>query len=364
MKADEVVTLLQTNLPKFSDLFSDNLSVVSLSSSGTTVTANVVGHGLVVGNNFIMTGAEANVPIDTLTRNGIVGTLVTLTDHDLTNGLGDIEIALANESEFNGIFKLINIDSRREIRFVMEDSGPTVATGSPVLVKAESAFRGFNGLQTVASVLDVDNLTYETVGADMLSPTGTIVLKKGLRISAGGSVARLVAAYTKQPPSTAWIYAVLGNVRASKSRHIDSDATDNLQRNAQGKDFRQQIVNELSIYVFLPTATQLTSREARDTCEELFAQICGSILFHDFDTGLAKSDGSGLSFVSHNFQAYNAAFYVHEYNFQQVSDLSFGDTVGEDVDVAFRDISLKQNLDFGTQEDSIDSEINLDDKEI
>ena len=364
MKASDVVTLLQTKLPSYSDLFSDNLVVSSLTSVGNVVTAVCVeDHNLVSGNNFIMTGAESNVGIVELKRNGLEGYLETTTDHDWTNGLGDIEIAGATESEFNGTFKLINVDNRREVRFVMEDSGPTEATGNPVFIGAESAYRSFNGLQTVASVIDTKTLTYETVGEDMLSPSGNLVLKKGLRISAGGSVPRLVDAYTKQPPNHAWLFAVLGNVSASKSRYIDSDATDNQQRNAQGKDFRQQIISTLSLYVFLPTSDKLSSREARDQCEDLFPQICGSILYYDFDSGLAKEEGSGLTFVGHGFQAYNAAFYVHEYNFQQVTDLTFGDTVGFDLDVAFRDISLKQNLDFGTKEDSIDSEINLDDEE-
>jgi hypothetical protein len=362
--ASDVVTLLQKKLPEITDLFSENLLVSSLESSGKIVTVVCEDHNLKAGNNFIMTGAESNVGIDTLLRDGIVGTLTTSTDHDWTNGLGDIEINYANEPEFNGVFKLINVDNRKTVRFLMNDSGATIATGSPEFIKAESAFREYNGLQKVISVIDSETFTYEISSSDLLPASGNLILKKGLRISAGGSIARLVEAYTKQPSDSAWLFVVLGGVSASKSRNIDSDAVDNQHRDQQGKGFRQQIVSNVSIYVFLPTSEKLSSREARDDCEILFPKICKSILFYDFDSGLSDPKGSGLTFVSHGFQAYNSAFYVHEYSFQQTTDLTFGDSVGYDLDVAFRDLSLKNKLDFGNQNFEINSEINLDDEVI
>lgn len=362
MKSEEVVALLQSKLPLFTDRFSDVKSVTTLTnpSGNEALATTALSHGLAVGNITLVSGAESNINITSLTRTGIVGTVVSSTDHDLTNGLKTLTIAGATESEFNGTFNIINVDNRKTIRFTMIDSGATTATGTPVLVNAESAFRGYNGLQTVTTVPSSTTFTYDLTGSGLGDATGTITISDSIRISAGGSLERLIDAYTKQPEKVNWMFVVLGDVTASKSRNIENDGIDSLTRGQQGDRFRQQIIQPVTLYIFIPTANSLTSRQARDDAEELFPLICKSILFHNFDSGLSSPGSGTLIFTGHGFQGYNSAFYIHEYSFEQTSDLTFDDTVGPDVDVAFRDMELIMNQNTGTE--TFTADINLDDE--
>jgi hypothetical protein len=127
MKAEEVITVLQANLPKLNQSFSDNFNISSIvNTAGTTVTVTTsVANNFILGQMVLISGVNSNVVIDTLTRSSTVGTLVTLTDHDITNGLKTIEISGAVEPEFNGTFNIINVDNRQTIRFQMINSGPT-----------------------------------------------------------------------------------------------------------------------------------------------------------------------------------------------------------------------------------------------
>jgi len=362
MKASEIVSLLQARLPLFTDSFSDSVSVTSLTNpSGTEALVETdSAHGLVIGDLSVIKGAQSNIDITSLTRSGIVGELITLTDHDVTNGLINIEIAGATESEFNGTFKIITVANRRTITFIMVDSGPTVATGSPVLVNGESAFRGYNGLQTVITVPTTTSFTYTLTGSGLKDATGIISVNNGIRISGGTSIERIIAAYTTQPPTENWMFVILGDVVASKSRNIENDSIDSQTRGQQGDNFRQQIIQPVTIYTFIPTADELSARKARDESEDLFPSICGSILFNSFESGLSTPNQEALIFTNHGFQGYNSAFYIHQYSFEQTSDLTFEDTIGHDVDVAFRDISLIMNQTTGSE--TFTAEINLDEE--
>ena len=118
----------------------------------------------------------------------------------------------------------------------------------------------------------------------------------------------------------------------------------------------------VSVFVAFPTASdQIAGRQVRDLAEDLFRDICRSILFKKFSTGLFNDLNNPLQFVSHGTEVYNTAFYIHRYSFEQVADLYFQDTVGFDEDVAFRDISLSIAVDPGTGENPLTAEIDLDD---
>ena len=361
MKAEEVVALLQANIPPLNSSFSTNVSVVSienLSGNIATVTTST-DHNLSIGNIFSISGAQSNIVIDTLTRNGIVGTLVTDEDHDITNGLKTIEISGAIEPNFNGTFTIQNVDNRRTIRFLMDDSGATIGTGAPLLINGQSVFRGYNGVYPVASVIDSTQFTYVLESSGLEPATGTIVMSNKIRISAGGTIERLVEGYTKKPDKNNWMFVVLNDVIGNKSRRIQSDAVNNLNRGQQGEGFRQQIFQSFSVYVLIPTSQDFTARKARDESEDIFENICQSILFYRFDSGLAATGFNGsLAFTNHGIFAYNAAYYIHQYVFEQVVDLTFLDTVGYDEDVAFRDISLIMNQSTGNE--TFTAEINLD----
>jgi len=362
MKSNDIVQHLALKLPELTDKFTTNLSVISITRSGTTVTAQTsAAHNLAVGAQVNIQGAKTPLTVASLTRAGTVGTLVTDNNHDLTEGYSTrVELTGAAEAEFVGTFTILTVSNRKTVTFTMVDAGPTVATGSPLLLNGSSAYQSYNGLYAVTTTPASDTFTYEIANSTIYTPAaGTITARMKPRISAAVDPRRLVEAYTKQNDAAdLWAFVVIGDVSASKSREIQSDATANIQRS---NTFRQQCVFPFSVFVFFPTSHQIHARQARDDAEDLFPLLCQSLLFKKFDSYLYRGAQNPVVFVDHGFFAYNKAHYVHVFNFETVADLTFNDTIGYDVDVAFRDIDTNINLGHGTGVEVLTANINLDD---
>lgn len=344
MRASDIVNQLAALLPTFVDDFTDQISVVSLDRAGTTVTAvTASAHGLAVGQQINMTGAQTPIVIDSITRNGMAATLVTATDHDMTENAGfNVQIDGANESEFNGTFTLLDVPNRRTIVFQVPDSGPVTATGSPLLLNGSKVTDTYNGIREVTTVPDATTFTYEVNDSTLFTPAaGTIVAKITPRISASVNFERLLDAYTRQPPDKAWLFVVIGDGLANKNRNIDTDSTDNIQN---GNYFNQRIIQSVQLFVMLPTSNQIAGRNARDRCEELLKPICNCVLGARFPS-LVENNNNPLMLNAHGFQAYNSAFYVHQYAFEATLQLGPSDIFVPQEDVAFRDICLEQSID-------------------
>jgi len=360
MRAKDFILQLSAKLPQLVDDFTTSFSVSSLTRSGTTVTVTTTAaHGLAIGKSVNIVGAQTPITISSITRVGIVATLVTAADHDMTTKVpGTVEISGATESEFNGTFTVTQEVNRRTIKFLVADSGPTSATGSPLLLNGSSVLQSYNGLKKVTTVPTTTTFTYEVTDSTLFTPaSGTITAKTQPRISGAVDDERALASYTKQKIDDAWLYVVLNDGIANKSRTLDIDGTDNVQRTQHFKQFVSQTV---SLFVFIPTSGQISGRKARDRAEELLRPICQSILFAKFDSLLASGKYNSLMFNEHGFHGYNTAFYIHRYTFEMTLLFGIDDTVGADEDVAFRDIFITQQHDVGTG--IITSDIDLDDE--
>lgn len=343
MKAADVVAKLAILLPQVTAFFTKNVDALSVTRSGTVVTVQCAeDHELEVGNAVAIAGAVTQIGTSSLTRvagtTPSIGTIVTDADHDLTNKTSPtITISGATEAEFNGTFVRTNIDNRRTITFEMPDSGATTATGSPILENAESQLRQYDGTYQVVEVPTPSSFTVVNSATTMLDPIGAIKVRGKPRISAGVNPARMFDAYTEQNVSDYWMFVWLEDVLASKSRSVRSDAIDNLR---PGDNFRQQVIQPFSIVVFIPSQDDLGGADARDQVEDMFRPICQSVLGAKFSSGLHAGNQGAVQFVTHGTFQSDTAVYAHAFSFQQVVDLYEEDTVGPDLDVAFR------NLDF------------------
>ena len=103
MKGADIVTRLRSNLPKFTDRFTEEVGIDSITPAGTTATVTTdAAHGLSVGNAVIILGANASISISSITRSGTVATATTSQDHDLTEVYHEtVVLSGATEAEFN-----------------------------------------------------------------------------------------------------------------------------------------------------------------------------------------------------------------------------------------------------------------------
>ena len=359
MRASDIVNQIAAVLPSLVDDFTTQISVTGLSRVGTTVTAaTAAAHGLVVGGQANVTGSVTPISVASIIRVGIVATMVTDADHDITENAGfDVQVSGAAEAELNGTFQLSSVPNRRTLKYVVADSGALSATGSPLLLSGSSPLQSYNGLKEITAVPTTTSFEFEVSDASLFTPpAGTIVAKTSPRIGAAVDFDRLLDAYTKQTQGNAWLFVVMGDAVADKSRRIDTDATDNIQ---SGHYFNQRLIQNVQLFVFLPTSAEIAGRSSRDRCAELLGPICRSVLTAKFPS-LVENDNNPLMLTGHGLQAYNTAFYAHQYAFEATIQLGPTDTYTPGDDVAFRDIDLAMGLDVGTE--TFNTKIDLDDE--
>jgi hypothetical protein len=368
VRAEDVVRELANRLPQRSGAFTTNVEIRAVTRAGTTMTAECEEeHGLEAGSAVAIVGAVTPLAVSALTRLGAVGTVETTNPHDLTAAVATtIELVGAVEPSFVGTFQVLRVVNRRTIEFSMADAGPLVATGTIELRGAASALQSYNGTYGVLDAPTPTSFRFTHPKVGLANPVGEMQARARPRISSGVSPDRVAQAYTEQKLNDLWLFAVLADVEASKSRLIKADAVDNLTASTE---FRQQLAQNFALYLYIPTSEQLTARAARDLSEELFRPICQSILFAQLDSLLYVGRQGRVQFVGHGFHGYNSAVYVHSFAFQQVVDLTFEDSTGPDLDVAFRDIDLAMFPVLpvipdgaGTEAVSLDAHVDLDEE--
>ncbi len=359
MKAKDVILQLYSALPSKTDKFTTDVAVSSITFVGLVATATTaVEHGLTDGDLVTIQGSLSPVNIVSMDRVKTVVTVVTSENHDLTEGYQTtVLIDDANESEFNGTFDLLTVPNRKTFTFETEDSGATSSTGSPVLLDGSSF--GYNGLYNATNI-GLTTFDYTLAGAVNGDARGTIIASVGYRITGVISLERALEAYTKQATDEWWIFVVLGDVTASSDRHVENDAISVQTGNTA---WRQLIIQPFTVLAIAPAVTTIGARTLRDDAEDIATALFGSLLGVKFDGGLSAGDQYQTVFASHGSIEYDTAIYVHQYNFQSQTDITFDDTVGTPFNVAFRDIDLIIATDRMTDDtERLTVDIDLDDQ--
>jgi hypothetical protein len=363
MKAADIITQLQSVLPKVTDLFSDTVSISSLTRSGTTVTAiTSTAHGLTTGGGVTITGAETPLTISSLTFLDGVATATTDTAHDLTEGWENstpsdspnVNISGATESEYNGENTLLSVPNRLNFTYTVTGTPASPATGLPVLLQNFSA--GYNG-RHVVTVVDATTFTYEITQTPNSPAQGTIEAHTQVRVSGGVSIERSREAYTSKEYNKLWAFVVLGDTTPSKNRHVESDATDT---SGAGTEYRQRLITPFGIFVFVPAVSEIAGMNARDQMEDVRPFLYKSLLRLKLSSGLATPGQYGIVAEGDSFFDYNGAVYIHQFVFSAQSDITYGDTIDPADNVAFRDIELQYLDVLDTVE--LTANINLDEE--
>lgn len=362
MKASDVIAQLRAVLPTLSNDFCDSVAVTSLTRAGSTVTATTTtNHGLTTGEYVTITGAYEGNLITSLTRSGTTATAVTTTDHDLTAmGAGQAitypfnqaTISGATETEYNGLSTVAGVPNRRTFTYTVTGDPSSPATGTPALLQDT----GYNGRFAV-TVTGLKTFTYEITTTPVSPALGTIYAKKGARVSGAVSLDRAIRGYTEQGASSLWAFVVIGDINISKSRDTLTDAT---QAASKQDEWRQRIIEPFSVYVFIPATTSISARPERDKAEDVRAYLYQSLLGVVFPTTLDCPTWSQVTATGDRFvgESSENAFYVHEYRFERMVDVTYGDTALPSNTNAFRDFNLDITIVDTTGD--LDADIDLD----
>jgi len=354
MKISDIIRHTQRILPLYSDLFSDVISVTSLTRDGSTVTLSTEApHGVEAGEVFILEGAMLPNPIVELTQEGGLGRLVTQFSHDVTknyplrpNDSTHISIEGAIESDYNGMFLIMDIPNSNVVEFSIEADAPAQATGSPIL--KENSVANFNGRRACGTVIDDNTITFEIEDAPLQeTATGSIKIRTGIRISGDFSFQHAQASYEAQEDGKLWGYLVFDGVDVSKSRTTQSDA---IATHASGSDLRMDGVQGLNFYVFVPTSSEYCWIDFVDLADYLRKAVLKTLHLAKFKNQLSD-DESKLVYVGDMPADLNTrAYAVYVFKFQSVLKISNEDGVEAEYTRALRGFTTQDVQNTGSEE--------------
>lgn len=368
MKSLDIITQLITQLPRHTPLFSDTVGVSSITfASGTGSVLTSSAHGLSTGDVVTVSGALSPNILTSLTQVDGVATAVTTDDHDLTldqqiQGISNsdeqtINITGAADSEYNGDKKLIDVINRRTFTYEVDRLSPASTTGG---VLNETKNYAYNGSFSI-TVTGTNTFDYSISGTVGSPASGSPTLGFNTRVSGAVTLDKSILSYTKQSPNNLWAFVVLGDTSASKSRFTNNDAD---MVRGPGTDPRQKLIQNFSVYIYAPTKNEIAARAARDQMEDVMLALFKSLLGYKPPTVLCEGAFDSITFVEHGVEIYQDSFYIHRFQFQNLVDVTFDDTLNEDIDVAFRDIHIDYADPVVTDGDDIimTSDIDLDEE--
>ena len=363
MKSVDVIKQLQAILPKVTDLFSETVSITSLSRSGTTVTAiTSIAHGLTTGAGVTIVGAQSPITISSLTFLDGVATATTAEAHDLTEGWQDgkssddpiVAVSGATEPEYNGSNPMLTTTGRFKFTYEVTGTPTSPATGTPELLQTFNS--GYNGRHQI-TVINATTFTYEITQEPNSPAQGTIQAHTLIRVSGAIDAEKAKDSYTENNINKLWIFVILGDNSISKDRHTLSDSTGT---QGAGDDARFRMIMPFAVLVFVPAANEIAGRNARDQMEDVRPFLYKSLLRVKLDTGMSSGTKYGVIPEGDSFLDYNGAVYIHQFIFATQTDIIYQDTVDPADNVAFRNIELQYLDELDTVE--LTANVNLDEE--
>jgi hypothetical protein len=358
MKIADIVAQLSLILPKYTDLFSETLSVFSITASSNVATiVTAVAHGLSSGVATTLSDVTTLTPITAVSKDGNIYTFTTGSDHDLTFGdVNHLNALLSGftDSAWNGSFTITAVPNRRNFKVRSTNTLP-VLNGNEVLEEVRA-----DGVNGRFAVTVVDPTTFTIAGSFLDGDYLGGKVSTAVRIAGAVTVERAKEEYTEQNANELWMFVTGNDAEISKDRSSFSDAD---ATKPTGNDMRLRLLDGFTISLIQDTSGEVTAVDANDNMRDtLLLPILKSVNGARFPTGLSGSADFRVILQSHGIESYNRATLVYTYGFQFVMDLTDSDTVEPEDDMAFRDINytLEQGGD-----DTIDMDVipvDLDDE--
>jgi len=370
MRAADIIGQLVTELPRYTDKFTNNFTITNIqvitgSPNATVLITTDTTPTFSIGDNVNVEGIHTPVAIEDVTDNGATLTITTSADHDLTkNPRENIDVfARITGSSIDETFTVFSVTNRRNFTVI---KGTTLPVAGDDL--QEQFLNVFNGLKTVTSILT--NIFEYLIPESELVGLGDPNLFEG-NVNAGHRISGAVDfetannSYTVEPDEDQhWLFVVVEDTDANKDRRGTSDAAS--QRGQQQAQFNL-IIEGFTLYVFVPNKGEIPEAVgaliARDAAIDDRAPLFNSLLAAQFSADL-KSQGEGrVTYLGDGTFAYTGGYYVHRFEFQQVAAITNLDVVDENINRALRDINFDiTSLGIGDSVVELSATVDLDDE--
>ncbi len=351
MKASDIISHLQDQLPKTVDYFNDTIEYLSISNVGYTVTVvSANPHDLETGKRVVLAESGQKFVISSLTQVDGVATAVTPTQHDYTYEPAfrpTIPIQGAADELYNGDMTILGVPDRYTIKFRVDSAAVATDTGSPYFIDNHRS--AFNGPATV-TVLNTTSFSF-TVPTQCNAPPdgsliGTPIILTSPRISGAANISRLVDSYTAQDPEALYAFVVMEDFVIGRDRAIQSDGTQTLTKQQPMRAIENQ---QFSVYVFMTTSQSLSGYAAKDFCNNevklaLYRSLIGwappEIM------GVGERQIYQVTPVESGTYLYDGAKYIHRYLFERPVSVTRAHGIQSEDDRAFRDVTFSTLNEF------------------
>ena len=353
MKISEVVDQLQLIIPKYTDIFSSNLSISTIVSlNGVATITTTLDHKLSTGDAITISDVSYNNPIEEISKDGLIFSIKVNGKHDLTFGYNGYEKVSLNgftDNDWNSDFDLISVQDRNNFKIRSSNSLPTL-NGNEAL--EEITVGGVNGRY---SVVVVSATELEITGSFDNGYYSSGKVKKGIRIAGTATLTRALEQYTKQNISDLWMFVTMADAIMSKNRTTYNDSYATI---AQGQDMRMRIIDGFSVFLVKNVKNDISAVDAVDICRhDMLLPLTKSLFGAKFSTGLSTTSDFITVLTGHNQILYDRSTFVYEYTFEFSYDFILADTVENTDTRAFSEIDYTQSI--GT-EDTTDALVNFE----
>ena len=319
-----IIEHLQEYLPQLTDVFSTKLSVTAeiIAGSPQVLKLTSAGYGLQAGQKIIISNSLINNPITAIqfydTEHVIRFT--TNQKHDLTEGYdknlfdGKIRLLGFVNPDLNNDFELVSVPSQTMFEIQYNYAEHFELSGNEILT--EKIENGFNGIQTITSV-DENAIYINLTGYRQFEVGAIPQIESIINVKMDVVIDEQTARSLYQ--GGYHLFLIMEKGVSGKNRAINSDAN---QLNQGGSEQRQEIINEFSVNIFVPTINELTGANAIDWCWTIMLENILNCLqgvnFSTFD-----DTNNLVSLLGHGSIIYNKAYYEHSYTFQFVYEITY-----------------------------------------
>lgn len=327
----ELIAHVKSVLPLFTDKFTRNKPVTTVTRLRGDIQVTCVGHGLSVGQQFLLAGVKTQVEITNLTSDGTFVTATTTEDHHLVEKWF-VEIE-SPEADFAGEKQVYDIIDGNTFRYLLGDISPTPPDNTGSLLTFDNL--DFNGVHEVKSVIDTDNITYETLQTNLNNGSGsnmrlviedTINVTNNVRIYGGVSLDRIVQAYEENTggdgPDRLCGFIIYEGGEVDDDRRIDSNAK-NEATDFQASKYR--MINNFSFYIFIPNKLDKSGIDSINLAFDLIQPINKTLVKYKpesmFET-FRTTEQQVLTPTVFELIDYNLRYTIYRYGFQNINLLT------------------------------------------
>ena len=341
-KCEDVVNQLRAVLPSYTDKFNASVNITAWSRVDSTITITTDEDILLTSSGLLGNGSYVNIgnvltenPVVSISVSGTTATCEVSNIHDLTENFEmTVKFKDIPTDGWDEDFELLTVPTQTGFTFEVPSGIATPDITSAVLLENRYSFNGYYELTALGN----KTYTYELPEYNASIPTTADLTDAkvlyGLRISGADWEDNIKRFFTKQPENNFWMFAIIGDTVASKSRQNDSDSIAKFQ---EASRYEQEIIQSLVLYVFIPqSSSKITARQARDEIEDLRLPILKAMAGHQFSSGLTEDKPYVCVYAGDGFYADEFSYYIHRFEFENTMKINPADTVEAQNTVATR----------------------------